>query len=250
MRVLDASPIRYFLRLGEAEVAMNSFIGGRLSLTFTGRIACVACGRPTRNSFNQGHCYPCFSSLASCDLCILRPELCHFHRGTCREPAWGKSNCMRPHVVYLANSSGVKVGITAASHLSTRWIDQGATEAIPILRVGSRRESGILEAAFKEHVSDRTDWRRMLRGEPPPADLAGQRDDLFDRCRVEIESVCGWFWEGSVCAAPDRAKLRRFRYPVREYPVKIKSLNPKKTPRVEGRLCGIKGQYLILDTGC
>ncbi len=132
MRVEDASPVRYFMRFNELEVEMNPLIGRPVTLAFSGRIQCIACGRVSKKSFNQGYCFPCFRSLARCDRCIVSPELCHFHLGTCREPDWGQANCMQPHVIYLANSSGVKVGITRRSQLPTRWIDQGAVEAVPL----------------------------------------------------------------------------------------------------------------------
>ena len=38
-------------------------------------------------------------------------------------------------------------------------------------------------------------------------------------------------------------------YPVEQYPEKVKSHNLDKTPVIRGKLQGIKGQYLILDTG-
>ena len=38
-------------------------------------------------------------------------------------------------------------------------------------------------------------------------------------------------------------------YPVTEYPEKVKSLSFDKLHEIEGRLWGIKGQYLIFDDG-
>ncbi len=182
MRVEESDPIQYTLPLGDESVAVNPLLGNTIVVQHTGDIHCVACGRKTAKSFNQGHCFPCFRRLASCDACIVRPERCHYHLGTCREPEWGQAHCLRPHVVYLANSSGVKVGITRATQVPTRWIDQGAAQALPIARVASRRLSGLMEVAFKEHVSDRTDWRRMLKGEPEAVNLKASRDALFAQC--------------------------------------------------------------------
>lgn len=110
MIVSQAAPVNYQLPIGEARVDMNAAIGKQIRLKFDGEIHCVACGRLTKKSFNQGHCYPCFRALASCDMCIMKPETCHFALGTCREPEWALSHCMQPHYVYLANSSGIKVG--------------------------------------------------------------------------------------------------------------------------------------------
>ena len=248
MRVEDADPVRYTLPIGGHALPMNDLLGDTIAFRATGAIHCIGCGRTTRKSFNQGYCFACFRGLARCDGCIVRPELCHYHLGTCREPAWGEANCMQPHVVYLANASGVKVGITRESQLPTRWIDQGAVQALPIARVASRRLSGLVEVALKEHVSDRTDWRRMLGGEPEAVDLAAHRDALLDRCAAAVDALA----DAPDVAAPEpiaNGRSRSFRFPVLEYPERVRAINLEKTPRVEGTLLGIKGQYLILDTG-
>ncbi|MCP5151152.1 MAG: DUF2797 domain-containing protein [Ectothiorhodospiraceae bacterium] len=248
MRVEAAEPVSYALRLGSDEVRLDQHLGATLSLAFTGAIHCVACGRATRRSFGQGHCYPCFTRLAACDTCIVRPELCHFDAGTCREPDWGLDHCMRPHVVYLANSSGLKVGITRETQIPTRWIDQGAVAAVPVLRVGSRRASGLVEAALKDGLSDRTDWRAMLRGDPEAVDLEAARASLRDR----LDAVAAAAAAAEPRAEPvelSDAEVRRFTYPVLEYPIRVRSLDPTKVRHIEGTLLGIKGQYLILDVG-
>ena len=112
MKVEHAAPVKYSLPLGEELIPLNPLLGTKLSLRFNGEINCINCGRKTNKSFQQGYCYPCMQQLARCDICILKPELCHFHKGTCREPEWGRENCMIDHFVYLAVSSGLKVGIT------------------------------------------------------------------------------------------------------------------------------------------
>ncbi len=248
MRVEGADPVLYSLPVGDETVAMNALLGRSVGLRFTGNIHCVACGRKTNKSFNQGHCFPCLRKLASCDDCIVRPERCHYHLGTCREPAWGEANCLRPHVVYLANSSGVKVGITRESQVPTRWIDQGAAQALPVARVASRRLSGRMEVAFKGHVADRTDWRRMLKGEPEHVDLVGTRDGLLKQCGDALANVTDEHDPADPEFIAD-AEVRAFRYPVLEYPTKVASINLDKNPESEGTLMGIKGQYLIFDTG-
>lgn len=247
MRVEDASPVRYFMRFNELEVEMNPLIGRPVTLAFSGRIHCIACGRVTKKSFNQGYCFPCFRSLARCDRCIVSPELCHFHLGTCREPDWGQANCMQPHVIYLANSSGVKVGITRRSQLPTRWIDQGAVEAVPLLQVASRRASGMVETALKAQFADRTDWRRMLKGPPEPADLAARSKGLRALCERALKDAEED--PGTVSAGTLSFEPRRFDYPVIEYPSRVRSINVEKQPEIQGRLLGIKGQYLIFDCG-
>ena len=248
MRVEEGDPILYSLPVGDASVAVNPLLGETIGIRHTGNIHCVACGRITGKSFHQGHCFPCFRDLARCDGCIVRPERCHYHLGTCRQPEWGEANCLRPHIVYLANSSGVKVGITRETQVPTRWIDQGAAQAMPIARVASRRLSGLMEVAFKEHVSDRTDWRRMLKGEPEAVDLVAHRDALLARCEQALSDLTR---EGDT-ASPEMitdTECRTFHYPVLEYPAKVTAINLDKTPQAEGTLLGIKGQYLILDTG-
>lgn len=248
MRVEAAEPILYTMPVGEESVPLNPLLGASIGIGHTGNIHCIACGRSTTKSFNQGHCFPCFRDLASCDGCIVRPERCHYHLGTCRQPEWGEAHCMRPHVVYLANSSGVKVGITRESQLPTRWIDQGAAQALPIARAASRRLSGLMEVEFKDHVSDRTDWRRMLNGEPEVEDLTAHRDALLARCGDRLSSLTDCHDSAAPEIIPD-AECRAFLYPVLEYPERVKAINLDKTPQVRGTLLGIKGQYLIFDTG-
>ena len=104
------NPVQYDLPLGDHKIALNPLIGQSIKLKFTGQIRCVHCSRTMKKSFNQGYCYPCFTALAQCDMCIMKPETCHYDKGTCREPEWGLKFCFQPHIVYLANSSGIKVG--------------------------------------------------------------------------------------------------------------------------------------------
>jgi len=242
------TPVRYQLRLDEQRVALNDLIGSPVALHHSGEIHCIACGRRTRKSYNQGYCYPCFISLAACDMCIMKPETCHFHLGTCREPEWARDHCMQDHIVYLANSSGIKVGITRASQVPTRWIDQGASQALPVFRVRNRMLSGKIEVAIGGHVSDRTDWRKMLRSEPEPADLGKKRDELLTLAQDRLQAVRDEHGGDSIEYLPDAGAVS-LQYPVQTWPEKIRSLNFDKTATIEGRLQGIKGQYLILDRG-
>ena len=191
MRTRAGPCVEYVLPVGDVLIDLNLLLGQTVRLDFGGRIFCVACGRQTNRSFNRGYCYPCFQGLAQCDLCIVKPELCHYDRGTCREPAWGETHCMQPHYVYLANSSGVKVGITRRTQIPTRWMDQGATQALLIAYVPSRHRAGLVEVLLKRHVSDRTDWRRMLKGVPEPADLVARRAALFAAGGPELGRASG-----------------------------------------------------------
>ena len=243
----DPRLAQYSLPIGDELLPMNAYIGRSVKLSYQGVIHCVACGRETKKSFAQGHCFPCFRRLASCDMCVMKPETCHYAAGTCREPSWGESNCFIPHYVYLANSSGVKVGITRGTQIPTRWIDQGATQALPVFQVSNRLQSGLLEVAIKQHVSDRTDWRKMLKADAEPLDLKAIRDELLDNCASEITAIKSEQGIDEVQALDE--DIVAIKFPVVEYPEKIKSLNFDKQADIEGTLMGIKGQYLILDTG-
>lgn len=242
------SPVQYAFRLGEAQVPVNPLIGKTVRLEYLGEIFCSHCSRKTKKSFAQGYCYPCFTKLAQCDSCIMSPEKCHFEDGSCRDPEWGERFCMTDHVVYLANSSGVKVGITRATQVPTRWIDQGARQALPIMRVATRQQSGFVEDLLRSQVADRTNWRALLKGEAEPLDLVAIREQIFDACAEGIVGLQQRFGLQAIQPVIDMEPIE-IRYPVEAYLAKITSFDLDKTPVVEGTLQGIKGQYLIFDTG-
>tara|TARA_R110002124_G_scaffold57039_3_gene160221 strand:- start:1880 stop:2716 length:837 start_codon:yes stop_codon:yes gene_type:complete len=243
-----AGPVAYTMVLGEHEIPLNGYLGKQLQLEYQGVINCIHCGRKTAKSFNQGYCYPCFKRLAQCDTCIMSPEKCHYAAGTCREPEWGEQHCMIDHYVYLANTSGIKVGITRGSQVPTRWMDQGATQARPIFRVSSRLASGLVETTFKAHIADKTNWQAMLKGDAEPVDLEAVRSRLMAECAVELDTLVKSHGIQSITELPDEPDVH-ISYPVLEYPTKVKSLNLDKTPSIGGTLMGIKGQYLMFDTG-
>ena len=245
---ISGQPVNYELVLDEQRVALNTLLGNMLTLSWQGAIHCSHCGRKTKTSFAQGYCYPCFKALAQCDSCMMSPEKCHFAAGTCREPAWAEQVCFNDHIVYLANSSGLKVGITRATQMPTRWLDQGAAQALPIARVKNRRLSGLLEDLLRQQVADKTNWRTLLKGNAEALDLPAERDRLFDLFAGDIAAVEQREGPGSVQLL-DNAATETFIYPVMHYPQKITSLSFDKTPDVSGRLQGIKGQYLLLDSG-
>ena len=243
-----SEPVQYELPLGDRLIALNPLIGKPIKLMYTGKISCVHCNRTIKKSFNQGYCYPCFSSLAQCDMCIMKPETCHYAAGTCREPTWGEAFCFQPHVVYLANSSGIKVGITRQTQIPTRWIDQGAVQALPIFKVQSRYISGLIEIAIAKHVSDKTSWQLMLKSKAEPIDLIARRDELIAVCSTELTEITQRFGQQAIAFLADEA-IVDIHFPVDSYPVKVKSFNLDKNAEVSGVLQGIKGQYLLLDTG-
>jgi hypothetical protein len=178
----------------------------------------------------------------------MSPEKCHFHHGTCRDPQWGEKYCFTDHFVYLANSSGVKVGITRGTQLPTRWIDQGATQGLPIFRVQSRYQAGLIEDCIREHIADKTSWQKMLKGNAETADLAAIRDDLLIKSESGLELLEQEFGLQALQRLYNETTTE-IHFPVTRFPEKVKSFNLDKAPLVEGELQGIKGQYLILDTG-
>ena len=240
--------VDYQLPIDDQRIGMNTLIGQTISIEHIGDIHCIHCGRRTKKSFSQGYCYPCFSKLPQCDTCIMSPERCHFHHGTCRDPEWGEKYCFTDHFVYLANSSGVKVGITRGTQLPTRWIDQGATQGLPIFRVQTRYQAGLIEDCIREHVADKTSWQKMLKGDAEPVELATIRDELMAKSESGLELLEQEFGLQALQRLYSETTTE-INFPVREFPEKVKSFNLDKQPLVEGLLKGIKGQYLILDSG-
>lgn len=248
MQVELNQQVQYFLPLDDHREPLNALLGQSIRLEYLGDIHCTHCGRRSKKSFNQGYCYPCFTKLAQCDTCIMSPEKCHYEQGTCREPSWGEQYCFTDHYVYLANSSGVKVGITRGSQVPTRWIDQGATQAMPIFRVKSRYQAGLIEDCLRQHIADRTHWQKMLKGNSETVDLEKIRDEIVAKSEAGLREIEQKFGLLAIQRLYHQ-KVVDINFPVLEYPQKVKSLNLDKQPIVEGVLQGIKGQYLILDTG-
>ncbi|WP_448213634.1 DUF2797 domain-containing protein [Colwellia sp. MEBiC06753] len=244
---LESGEIQYQLPVGDQLVELNPLIGQSITLIFHQEIRCCHCDRKTKKSYSQGFCYVCMQKLAQCDMCIMKPETCHYDNGTCREPAWGEQHCMIPHYVYLANTSGLKVGITRHSQIPTRWIDQGATQALPIFKVSTRLQSGLVETALAEFIADKTNWRAMLKGEAETIDLKAKAAELIPQIAQRLETVKLKYGEDSVELLDE--SVLKLTYPVQQYLNKISSFNFDKQPIISGTLLGIKGQYLIFDTG-
>ncbi|MEM9493243.1 MAG: DUF2797 domain-containing protein, partial [Myxococcota bacterium] len=213
---------RYTLMLDDTPIDMNAKIGQKIRLTFDGVINCIACGRKTKKSFGQGFCYPCFRNAPEASECIIRPELCRAHEGEARDMDWAEKHCLTEQIVYLARSSAVKVGITRASQMPTRWIDQGATDAVVFARVPNRYTAGLVEVAMKAHLTDRTNWQRMLKNEVIDADLAATKASLVGSLDAELRQYVDD--DDTVCA---------IEYPVERYPEKVKSTGFDKQPEIE-----------------
>lgn len=244
---LNEGQVQYQLPVGDDAVELNPLIGKQLELTFHGAINCQHCGRKTKKSYSQGFCFPCMQKLAQCDMCIMKPETCHFHLGTCREPEWGEKHCFIPHIVYLANTSGLKVGITRHTQMPTRWIDQGAIQALPIFEVDSRLQSGEVEIELAKLVADKTNWRAMLKGQVAPLDLKAEKARLLGDIENALASLRLKY--GNDAIREINQDVINLQYPVSQYPSKVTSFNFDKQPEIKGTLMGIKGQYLIFDSG-
>ena len=239
--------VTYRLPVGEEFVELNPLIGKTINLTHTGNIFCCSCGKKTKKSYSQGHCFVCMKKLASCDMCIMKPETCHYDQGTCREPQWGEENCMVDHFVYLSNTSSLKVGITRHTQIPTRWIDQGATQGLPILKVKTRQISGLIEVELAKHIADKTNWRTLLKGDGDDIELVERAKELLPLVEDKIQEIKAQFGDDAIEILNEN--ITPLSYPVEQHPVKITSHNFDKNPEVAGVLQGIKGQYLNLDTG-
>lgn len=232
------NPIEYYLVFENSFLNMNQVIGKELEINFLG-YQCLNCGKK-KKIFRQGFCYDCFMSSASAGDWIMKPELSTAHLDIeDRDLEYEKKVQLQPHVVYLALSSEVKVGVTRNTQIPTRWIDQGAVEAIPIVEVPNRYLAGITEVALKNHFADKTNWQKMLKNEVPAADLIKERANLKYLIPKEVQEYFH----------PEKEDLYKINFPVLHYPTKVTSLNLEKTHNFIGKLSGIKGQYLIFEDG-
>ncbi|HLT48934.1 MAG TPA: DUF2797 domain-containing protein [Aequorivita sp.] len=235
MQTENGSPIQYYLVFENDFLNMNQLLDKKVSINFL-HYQCLNCGLQ-RKIYRQGFCYDCFYEIPQAADWIMNPELSKAHLGIeDRDLAYEEKVQIQPHVVYLANSSSVKVGVTRKSQIPTRWIDQGAHEAIEIVEVPNRYLAGITEVALKDHVSDKTNWRTMLKNEIKDEDLVEWRNKLKQFIPTEAAE---YYLENNA--------ETNLQFPVLKYPEKPKSLNLEKTPFYEGILKGIKGQYLIFD---
>lgn len=219
------------------EIPLNEAVGKKIQVHFMGNIFCKRCGKKTPKSYNQGFCYTCFRTAPESAECIIRPELCRAHLGEGRDPEWEEKHHNQPHIVYLAATDVIKVGVTRATQIPTRWIDQGASSAIKFAETPNRYQAGLMEVALKSQFTDKTNWRKMLKNEVDGTiDLEETKWEVEDQLPMDMRAF----------VSPDDT-LTAFRYPVLEYPTKISSLKLDKQPDLSGELMGIKGQYLLLD---
>lgn len=226
--------IQYYMPLSESNIHLNNLIGKPFQMVYEGIINCVVCGKRTKTSFGQGSCYSCFINAPQNSPCIINPELCEAHLGKGRDVEWEQKNHNKEHIVYLAKSSAVKVGVTGDFPL-TRWIDQGASEAIILARTPYRQLAGEIEVLLKDYFTDKTNWQQMLKNQVSNVDLLEQKEDCFNYLPADYHDFI-----------TEDDELYVLNYPVEYYPDKIKSIGFDNTPIIESVLHGIKGQYLYL----
>jgi len=230
--------VEYHLQTHDGLIGMNGMVGRNVTLSFTGTIKCVSCGKVTKKSFAQGYCYRCFISSPQTEECLLKPHLCQAHLGVARDMEYATEHCLIEHYVYLARSGGLKVGVTRHTQIPTRWIDQGASQALIIAKTPNRYLAGAIEVALMKYFSDKTNWRAMLTNNEPAFDLLEERE----RAISVLDGDLGQYFVSDM-------EVQSLYYPVEVYPVKVTSLNFDKTPVVSGILEGMRGQYLIFKEG-
>jgi hypothetical protein len=235
MQTEYSDTIQYYLMFDNDVLNMNQLMGKSISVSFE-KYQCMNCAKD-KEIYRQGFCKSCFFDAPQAGEWIMHPEKSTAHLGIAdRDLAYEQRVQLTPHIVYLALSSNVKVGVTRKTQVPTRWIDQGAVKALPIVEAPNRYLAGIAEVALKNHVADKTNWRAMLKNETPEADLIQVKNDLKQFLPEEVREY-----------VLEDAEVLDLNFPVVQYPTKIKSLNLTKTPDFSGVLKGIKGQYLIFE---
>jgi hypothetical protein len=238
MQTEFGDPIQYYLVFEDSFLNVNQLLGKPMEIKFVG-FQCLNCGKK-KKIFRQGFCYDCFYSSPAVGDWIMKPELSTAHLGVAdRDLAYEEKVQLQPHIVYLALSSEVKVGVTRKTQMPTRWIDQGASQAISIVEVPNRYLAGITEVALKNHYADKTNWRKMLTNTFEPVDLIAERLKVEHLIPTEVQE---YFYNQKI-------DLYEMHYPVLDYPTKVSSLSLDKTPNFQGKLIGIKGQYLLFEGG-
>lgn len=238
MKVEQGDSVLYQLRLSDKLIPMNQFIGSNISIRFSGRLNCIACGTFTRQLQQQGYCFACAQSAPENSPCVINPEQCRGHLGEGRDVDWELQNHVQPHAVYLALTSQVKVGVTRLTQIPTRWIDQGAAEAVIIAETPNRFLAGEIEVFLKGHFPDKTPWQKMLKNESATVVLHDERQRAVALIGNEFSDY----------VRPNESSWK-FTYPVKKYPSTVKSVNLEKEPDFSGQLAGMRGQYLMFSDG-
>ncbi len=238
METLFSKPIQYYLTLGNDKIHLNEMLGRHFSFKFLNEINCIACGIKTPKSYHQGYCYQCFISSPQTDEGILHPEKDKSHEGISRDMEWAKENSLTEHYVYLALTSQLKIGVTRAAQVPTRWIDQGASKAIRLAKTPYRKLAGDIEVFFKDYVSDKTQWKQMLLSPSSNIDLLSEKQRLVALLPEELKQY----------VTIDN-RITDLVYPGQYQFDKIYQQNLDESNEIEGDLLAIRGQYLVFKQG-
>lgn len=237
MRTSFDNPVNYYLQCGDSEIEMNKLIGKNIKIDYAGKINCIHCGARTKTSFHQGYCYSCFTSIPQCDTGVLYPEKDMSHLGISRDMEWAKENSLVDHYVYLAFTGDVKVGVTRYTQIPTRWIDQGAIAAIKLAKTPYRNLAGVIESALKLHISDKTNWTKMLKTFHTDKDLKEVKKNISALIPDEQKKFVTF--DNTITNINYPYSPKNFN--------KFASISLDKTTSFSSKLVGIKGQYLIFE---
>ena len=238
MRSEYGFPVQYFLAANNAEIYMNDLIGSRITIEYQHIINCVSCGKTTQRSYMNGHCYQCYTTLPECDEGVFNPEKDMAHLGISRDMEWSKKYSLIDHYVYLAFTGDLKVGVTRYNQIPTRWIDQGAIAAIRFAKTPNRNLAGQIEVEMKKHLADKTNWKTMLSVTQPNVDLVERKKFFLPMLPDDLRLYATY--DDSVTPIA---------YPYTNMVANIKAVTLDKYDKIEGKLAGIKGQYLIFENG-
>ncbi|MDR2121840.1 MAG: DUF2797 domain-containing protein [Flavobacteriaceae bacterium] len=231
----NENPIQYYLNFNEEIIIINQLLNKNIKIRFN-HYQCLGCGKD-KEIFAMGYCRECYFSSPYVGEWVIRPELSTAHLGKKDRDLEVETQIqLQPHVVYLANSGGLKVGVTRKSQIPTRWIDQGAEYAVKLAETQNRYDAGVIEVALKKHIADKTNYRKMLSENVPFVDLPEKKMELLDFIPEELQHFI-----------VEDNQVTQLHYPIYAYPLAIKSVSLKKNPEFEGNLTGIKGQYLLFD---
>lgn len=220
------------------EIPLNQFVGKNISLRFENEINCVITGQKIKKTFGEGMSFKAFQSSPLAVESIIRPELSRIHEGIAlRDKEWEEAHHNTPHVTYVSLTSGLKVGVTRTTQIPTRWIDQGAVEAILLAETPYRQAAGLIEVSLKKHIADKTNWRNMLKNDfTNSMGILEMKEKLAFLIPDDLKQFIS-----------DKNEVTKINFPVLEYPQKLTSLKLDKVPVIEKKLMGIKGQYLLFD---
>jgi len=232
---INGDPIRYMLDFENDILFLNQFIGKNINLKKKG-YCCLSCSENIE-IFANGFCKKCFFESPMSGDWVMKPELSKAHLEIeDRDLEYEKKIQIQDHIVYLSKTSETKVGVTRSNNKTTRWIDQGAIEAIELIKVPNRYLAGIAEVKLKQKFSDKTNWRKMLTSQINDSNLKNEKDEALEFLGDDFKD---YFMID--------AEVIKFNYQI-DIPVdSVKSVSLKKSDEINGKLIGIKGQYLIFE---